>query len=157
MKLVNVCRLTASICNNKQIWNEGKCRCECKKDFIDKEICDKGSVWNPSNCMWERDKSCGIGKNFDYKNCLSRKSIVHKLVEECANVVDENKIYNETLNVISLDTISSDDCASCILYVVLFAVFLTTSVKIALFKKNNVRFRFNTFKQQTIKLINGKC
>ena len=22
-----VCRLTASVCNNKQIWNEDKCRC----------------------------------------------------------------------------------------------------------------------------------
>ena len=24
------CRLDASICNNKQTWNEDKCRCECK-------------------------------------------------------------------------------------------------------------------------------
>ena len=24
------CRLDASVCNNKQRWNEGKCRCECK-------------------------------------------------------------------------------------------------------------------------------
>ena len=59
----------------------------------------------------------------DYENCVCRNSLVDKLVEECANVIDENKIYNEILN-----TISSDDCASCTLYVVLFAVFLTTSV-----------------------------
>ena len=49
--------------------------------------------------------------------------LVDKLVEECTNVVDGDKIYNETLN-----TIPSDDCASCTLYVVLFAVFLTASV-----------------------------
>ena len=34
------CRLDASICNNKQRWNEDKCRCECT-ELIDKGICDK--------------------------------------------------------------------------------------------------------------------
>ena len=37
------CRLDASICNNKQRWNEDKCRCECK-ELIDKEICEKGFI-----------------------------------------------------------------------------------------------------------------
>ena len=23
------CRLNASVCNNKQLWNDDKCRCEC--------------------------------------------------------------------------------------------------------------------------------
>ena len=34
------CRLDASVCNNKQIWNEDKCRCGCK-ELIDKGMCDK--------------------------------------------------------------------------------------------------------------------
>ena len=34
------CRLDASVCNNKQRWNNDKCRCECK-ELIDKCICDK--------------------------------------------------------------------------------------------------------------------
>ena len=34
------CRLDASVCNNKQIWNEDKCRCECK-ELIDKGMCNK--------------------------------------------------------------------------------------------------------------------
>ena len=119
MKHVDVCRLSAAICNKKQIWNEDKCRCECKEDLIDKGICDKGYIWNPSNCQCECDKSCGIGEYLDYKNCVCRNSIVDKLVEECTKVVD----YNETLN-----KIPSNDCASCKLYVVLFALFLTTSV-----------------------------
>ena len=34
------CRLDASVCNNKQRWNEDKCRCECK-ELIDKGMCDK--------------------------------------------------------------------------------------------------------------------
>ena len=31
------CRLDASICNNKQRWNDDKCRCECKES-IDKGV-----------------------------------------------------------------------------------------------------------------------
>ena len=118
-----VCRVTSSICNSRQIWNEDKCRCECKADLIDKRICDKGYIWNPSNCGCECDKSCAIGEYLHYKNCVCRNSIVHKLIEECTNVVGENKFYNETLS-----ATSSDECSSCTLYVVLFAVFLTTSV-----------------------------
>ena len=30
------CRLHASVCNNKQRWNEDKCMCDCK-ELIDKE------------------------------------------------------------------------------------------------------------------------
>ena len=43
------CRLDSNVCNNKQHWNDNKCRCECK-ELIDKEICDKIFIWNPSNC-----------------------------------------------------------------------------------------------------------
>ena len=35
------CRLDASVCNNKQRWDDDKCRCECK-ELIDKGVCDKG-------------------------------------------------------------------------------------------------------------------
>ena len=51
------------------------------------------------NCGCECDKSCRIGKYLDYKSCVCRKTIVDKLTEECTNVIDENKIYNETLNI----------------------------------------------------------
>ena len=34
------CWLDASVCNNKQRWNEDKCRCECK-ELIGKGICNK--------------------------------------------------------------------------------------------------------------------
>ena len=34
-----VCRLNSSVCNNRQRWNEEKCRYECKEDLINKEIC----------------------------------------------------------------------------------------------------------------------
>ena len=31
-----VCRLTSAVCSNKQTWNEGKCKCECKEYLINK-------------------------------------------------------------------------------------------------------------------------
>ena len=40
------CRLNASAYNNKQRWNEEKCRCECK-ELIDKGMCGKGFIWKP--------------------------------------------------------------------------------------------------------------
>ena len=52
-------RLDASICNNKQRWNEDKCRCECK-ELIDKGTCNKGFIWNPSNYEFECDTSCSL-------------------------------------------------------------------------------------------------
>ena len=33
-------RLDAIVCNNKQCWNNDKCRCECK-ELINKGLCDK--------------------------------------------------------------------------------------------------------------------
>ena len=126
------CRLDASVCNNKKRWNKDKCRCECK-ELIDKGLCDKGFIWNPSNCECECDKSCDIGEILDYKNCKSRKRIIDKLVDECSENIYENK----TLDVIPLDAIPlnatplniyKNVCNSCMVYIVLFVVFLTTII-----------------------------
>ena len=38
------CRLIASVCNNKQRWNEDKCRCEYREELSDKERYDKGFI-----------------------------------------------------------------------------------------------------------------
>ena len=54
------CKLDARVCNDKQTWNNVKCRCECKES-IDKGIYDEGLIWNPNNCTCECDKSCDIG------------------------------------------------------------------------------------------------
>ena len=59
MKLVGA---NASVCNNKQRWNNKKMyRCECK-ELTDKGMCDKGFIWNSSNCEFECDKSCDKGE-----------------------------------------------------------------------------------------------
>ena len=136
------CRLDPSVCNNKQRWNEEKCRCECK-ELIDKEICDKKFIWNPSNCVCECDKSCGVGEYLDNRN--------------------GNKIlYNETLDVISLNAISLNVykkvCNYCIIYIILFAVFFIASICISsvfiyfhwYLKKYNFSAKFNPSTQTTI-------
>ena len=67
--------------------------------------------------MWHRRVS-GFSKS-----CVCKKTLVDKLVEECTSVIVENKIDNETLTMTS-----SSECASCEIYVVLFVVFLATSI-----------------------------
>ena len=85
------CRLPASVSNNRQRWNEDKCRCECK-ELVNKGVCDKGSIWNRSNCECKCDKSCDVGEYLDYENCKCRKKLVDKLVEGCTEDVEEVKL-----------------------------------------------------------------
>ena len=87
-----ICRLTASVCNNRQRINEDTCRCGCK-ELIDKGICDKGFIWNPCTFECECDKSCDIPEYLDYKNCFCRNSITDRLIEDCPIVIDENEIF----------------------------------------------------------------
>ena len=115
-----ICRLDAIVCNNKQCWNNDKCRCKCK-ELIDKVVCDKGYAWNPSNCKCECYKSCDIGEYLDYESCRCRKKLVDKLINECTETIDEEvKILDKNEN----------KCSSCILYIVLFPIFFTINVGI---------------------------
>ena len=126
------CGLDASVCNNKQRWNEDKCRCQCK-EVINKGICDKGFIWNPSNCECKCDKSCDIDEYLDYKSCKCRNKIIDKLIEEYSENIDGNEmLYNETLNTTLLDVISLDAillnghkkmCSSCIINSIICHIF----------------------------------
>ena len=124
-------RLDGSICNNKQEWNDDKCRCECK-ELIDKGMCDKEFIWNLSNSECECDKLYDIGEYLDYKNCRCRKKIIDNLVEECSENIDGNEmLYNETLDIISSsDNKTSDSCVVCI---ILFSVFLIISISMVIY------------------------
>ena len=117
------CRLDAIVCNNKQRWNNDKCRCECK-ELIDKGVCDKGFIWNPSNCECECDKACDVGEYLDYENCKCRKKLVDKLVDECTETVEEMKVAKITL----AGNENSYKCSSCTMYTVLFWIFFTINV-----------------------------
>ena len=81
------CWLDASVCNNKQCWNNDKYRCECK-ELIDKETCDKTFTWNSSNCECE----CDVGQHLDYKNFKCGKKLIYKSVEECSENIDGNEM-----------------------------------------------------------------
>ena len=118
------CRLHASVCNNKQRWNNDKCQCECK-ELIDKGICDKKYTWNPSNCKCQCDKSCDFNAYLDYENCKCRKRLVDKLIEE----------YKKNIEETSLTKINSTKCKSnsCILYIVLFSIFFTINIGTAIY------------------------
>ena len=116
-------RLDASVCINKGRWNHDKCRCEYKK-LIHKGICDKGFIWNPSNFECECDKSCDVGEYLDYENCKCRKKLIDKLIEECSENIDGNKmIYNTTLN--------EAVCNSCTVCIILFVIFFLISIHIS--------------------------
>ena len=151
------CILDASVCNNKQRWNEEKFRCECK-ELIGKGICDKLFIWNPTNCECECDKSCNIGEYLDYKKSKCRNKLVDKLVEECIENIDGNKmLHNETLDVIPLNDYKKE-CRSCTIYIVLFAVFFITRICISsafiyfhwYLKQDNVRVKCNAGTQGAI-------
>ena len=113
--------MDASVCNNKQRWNNDKCRYECK-ELTDKGICDKVYVWNPSNC--ECDKSCDFSEYLDYENCKCRKKLVAPLIEECTETVEEVKLAKITL----AENENSYKCSSCTVYTVLFWIFFTINV-----------------------------
>ena len=144
------CRLDASICNNKQKWNDDKCKCEYK-ELIGKGMCDKGFIWNPSNCEYECDKLCDIGEYLDYKNSKCKQKIIDILIEECSENIDGNEmLYNETLSTIPLN-VYKKVCYSCMVYIVLLVVFLITSICICsvfiyfhwYLKKDNISTNFN--------------
>ena len=72
--------------------------------------------------MW---KSCDFGEYLDYENYKCRKRLVDKLIEEC----------NENIEDTSLIQINSTKCKinSWILYIVLFSVFFTINIGIAIY------------------------
>ena len=116
------CRSDASVCNNKQRWNNDECQCECK-ELIDKGVCHKGYIWNPSNCKFECDESCDFGEYLDYESCKCRKRLVDKSIEECNENIEET-------NLIKINLIKCKN-NSCILYIVLFSIIFTMNIGIA--------------------------
>ena len=117
-----ICRLDAIVCNNKQLWNKNKFRCE-RKELIDKGVYDKRFTWNPSNCECECDKSCNISEYLDYKNCNGKKKLVDKLIDKCNETINEEKLT-------PAENENSYKRKSCILYIVLFSIFFIINVGI---------------------------
>ena len=111
---------------------------------IDKGVCDKRFIWNPSNCECECDKSSYVGEYLDHSNCQFRKKSFDKLVEECTESIGEVEIASENEH--------KNRCSSCTLYIVLFSIFFTITIGIAIYftylywylKKDIPRVEFHT-------------
>ena len=106
------CKLNSSVCNNKQRWNEDKCRCE-SKELVDKQECDKRFIFNPSTCNCQCNKPCSVGKYLDHKNCKCTKKVVDSLVEKC------NENINETLREISLNVYKCNSCRPYVVFLII--------------------------------------
>ena len=89
-------------------------------------MCNKGFIWSPSNCECERDKPCDVGEYLDYENCKCRKKLVDKLVDECAETVEEVKLAKITL----AKNENKYKSSSCTLYIVLMTVVFTICARI---------------------------
>ena len=73
-----------------------------------------------------------MGEYLDYKNCKCRKKIIDKLIEQYSENIDENEmLYNKTLDIISSSDNKTSD--SCIVYIVLFSVFLVINISMAIY------------------------
>ena len=84
-----ICKLNSSVCNNKQIWNDDTCRCDCNEDFAGIINCTKGYMWNPSTCECQCDTWCKPGQYLDHKNCICKKKLIGRVIEECTSIMNE--------------------------------------------------------------------
>ena len=107
-----VCKLSSSVCKNKQIWNDDTCRCDCNEDFSGTISCAKGYMWNPSTCECQCDKWSKQRQYFDHKNCVCKNKLIGRLIEECTSVINKTMINNK------------DNATNNSTYLILFIVFL---------------------------------
>ena len=93
-----ICKLNSSVYNNKQIWNDDTCRCDCNEDFASIINCAKGYTWNPSTCECQCDMWCKPGQYLDHKNCVCKNKLVGRLVCECTSIINETMMNNNDNN-----------------------------------------------------------
>ena len=109
-----VCKLNSSVCNNKQIWNDDTCRCDCNEGFAGMINCAKGYTWNPSTCECQCDIWCKPGQYLENKNCVCKNKLIGRVIEECTSVINETVINNK-------DNITNNNT---FVYLILFIIFL---------------------------------
>ena len=80
-------------------------------------MCNKGFIWNPSNRECKCDKSSNIGECLNYSNCRCRKKLIHPLIEEYTENINETKLVEKTLHE------NNDRCNSHLVYKALFWTF----------------------------------
>ena len=142
-----ICKLNSSVCNNKQIWNDDTCRCDCNEDFAGIINCTKGFTWNPSTCECQCDKWCKPGQYLDHKNCICKNKLIGRVIEECTSVINETMINNK-------DNITTNNNT----YLILFIVFLIGFIyycRRSIFDRKKIK-RFHLSKNKNFHLLNYK-
>ena len=89
-----VCKLNSPVCNNKQIWNNDTCRCDCNEDFAGIINYTKGYTWNPSTCECQCDTWCEPEQYLDHKNCICKNKLVGRIISECTSIINETMMNN---------------------------------------------------------------
>ena len=117
------CRLNSIVCNDKQHWNNNKCRCECE-ELIHNGVWDKDFIWNPSSYECECNKAFDFSEYLDYKNFICKKRSANKLEEECNETIEEEKLTKIT------PVENNYKYNSCTVYTVLFSVLFIINVGI---------------------------
>ena len=112
-----VCKLSSSVCNNRQIWNDDTCRCDWDEDFAGIINCAKGYMWNPSTCQCQCNKWRKQERYLDHKNCVCKNKLIGRVIEECTSVINETMINNKD-NITNINNT----------YLILFIVFLIGSI-----------------------------
>ena len=90
------CRFDTSVCNNKQRWNDDKCRCNVKNRLIKVVVVnDLSGILVIVNVNVRNHVM--LWKIWTMKIGNLRKKLVDKLVEECTENIDEVKMAKMTL------------------------------------------------------------
>ena len=92
-------------------------------------MCDERFIWNPSNCECECDKNCDFSEYLDFENCKCRKKLVHKLIDECTETIEEVKLAKITFG----ENEDENKYTSCRVYIVLMIVVFTIFTRITIY------------------------
>ena len=80
--------------------------------------------------MWiECDKNCDIGEYLNVENCKCRKKLADKLIDACAETIDETKLVNKTFT----ENENNYECGSCMVYTVLMIVVIVSFTRITVY------------------------
>ena len=80
---------------------------------------------DPSNCECECDKNCEFSEYLDYENCKCRKKLVHTLIDECTETIEEVKLAKITL--------AENEYSFCRVYIELMVVVFTIFIGITIY------------------------
>ena len=150
-----VCKLSSSVCNNKQIWNDDTCRCDCNEDFAGIINCNKGYMWNPSTCECQCDTWCKQGQYLDHKNCVCKNKLIGRIIDECTSVINESMINNK-------DNTTNNNNTYLILFIIFLIGFIVFLIGFIYYcRRNNFDRkkikRFHLSKSENFDLLNIMC